>query len=94
MAATIDKAGRVVIPKAVREAAGFEPGMEIEIRLRDGVVEIEPKFAEPRLEYRNGLLVAVADDAGPVPPNEVDEVIEKIRSEGLGYSGLPDADRS
>ena len=30
MKATIDEAGRVVLPEAIREAAGLSPGMEVE----------------------------------------------------------------
>ena len=93
MHAAIDKAGRVVIPKAVREAAGLKPGVKLDIRYRGGVVEIEPKFDGPRLEYRNGLLVGVLDDPGHVPEDEVDNLIQQLRSEGLG-GGLDDVDRS
>ena len=45
MKTTIDKAGRVVIPKKIRDAAGIEPGMELDVRLCDGRVEIEPAAA-------------------------------------------------
>ena len=43
MKSTIDRAGRVVIPKAIREAAGLKPGSALTIAYRDGQVVIEPK---------------------------------------------------
>jgi AbrB family looped-hinge helix DNA binding protein len=38
----MDKAGRLVLPKAIREEAGIEPGIPLRIAVRDGRVEIEP----------------------------------------------------
>ena len=49
METTIDKAGRLVIPKAVREQAGLSPGTRLEISYRDGKVEIEPVVAEAEI---------------------------------------------
>ena len=42
MNATIDKAGRLVVPKAIRDAARLEPGTEVRFRVVSGHVEIEP----------------------------------------------------
>lgn len=82
MKTTIDSAGRLVIPKKLRDQAGLTPGMELEIRCRDGRIEVEPAPINVRLERRDGFLVAVAD--GPMPPltNEmVNEVLDEIRAE-------------
>ena len=38
MNSTIDKAGRIVVPKAIRAAARLEPGTEISFRLVSGRV--------------------------------------------------------
>lgn len=48
MKGTIDEAGRVVIPKAIREAAGLKPGTPLMIEYRNGRVEIERKSPEVR----------------------------------------------
>ena len=66
MRTTIDSAGRVVVPKALRQAIGLEPGSEIELHASEGRIEIEPAPLEVRLERRGGLLVAVP--TRPVPP--------------------------
>ncbi len=42
MRSTIDKAGRVVVPKAMRDELGLTGGTEIEIGLVDGKIEIAP----------------------------------------------------
>ena len=41
MRTTIDKAGRVVIPVAIREAAGLAPGTELEITVDETGVRLE-----------------------------------------------------
>ncbi len=44
MKTTIDAAGRLVIPKKIREEAGLKPGTALDVRVRDGVIEIEPEL--------------------------------------------------
>ena len=42
MQATIDRAGRVVIPKQIRNALGLWPDTELEITIDGGGVRLEP----------------------------------------------------
>jgi AbrB family looped-hinge helix DNA binding protein len=58
MKSTIDKAGRVVIPAAIRARAGLEPGTELEIRFEDGEVRIVRNVARPRLVRVGGRWIA------------------------------------
>ncbi len=58
MKSTIDKAGRVVIPSAIRDRAGLGPGVEIEITLDDAGVRIERIAPGPRLVRVGRRLVA------------------------------------
>jgi AbrB family looped-hinge helix DNA binding protein len=60
MNTTIDAAGRLVIPKEIRRAAELTATLPLELRCRDGVVEIEPASVPVTLERRGRLLVAVA----------------------------------
>ena len=68
MRSTIDKAGRVVIPAAIRERAALYPGAELEITVDDTGVRIERVATGPRLVRVGKRLVArptVAADARP-----------------------------
>lgn len=58
MRATIDKAGRVVIPAAARERAGFSAGTELEITLDETGLRLERVAAGPRLVKVGRRLVA------------------------------------
>ena len=55
MKATIDKAGRLVIPKSLREQLGLTPG-EVELSADGAGLRIQP-VADDRLVERDGLLV-------------------------------------
>ncbi len=66
MITTIDAAGRLVIPREIRREAALEPGTPLEIRWRDGVIEIEPQPLPVKLERKGRLLVA--KPTAKVPP--------------------------
>jgi AbrB family looped-hinge helix DNA binding protein len=76
MPTTIDSAGRVVIPKPLRRRLGLEPGRVVDIRERDGRIEIEPAPTPMRLSRRKGGPVAVP--ATPLPPLTDEMVRETI----------------
>jgi AbrB family looped-hinge helix DNA binding protein len=61
---TIDRAGRVVIPKEIREEAGIEAGMPLEIRCREGRIEIEPRRRPVRIVKKGRLQVAESVETG------------------------------
>jgi AbrB family looped-hinge helix DNA binding protein len=84
MRSTIDHAGRVVIPKAVRESAGLRPGAELEIEYRDGRVEIEPVRKKVKLVRKSGVLVAVPSPGSPkVTVDQVNRIIRDLRERRL-----------
>jgi len=58
MTTTMDRAGRLVIPSDIRREAALEPGTPLEVRWRDGVIEIEPQPLSVRIERKGRLLVA------------------------------------
>jgi len=76
MNTTMDSAGRLVIPAAVRRAAGIVPGTELEIRCVDGRIEIEPAPQRVKLVRRGRFVVAVPKV--PVEPL-TNEVVQATR---------------
>ena len=62
MKTAIDSAGRLVIPKPIRDAAGLKAGVEVEYR--DGKVEIEPSRSQINLVRKGSLLVAGTSGKG------------------------------
>jgi AbrB family looped-hinge helix DNA binding protein len=58
MRTTIDKAGRVVVPAAIRERAGLTPGTELEITVDETGIRLEPVAPGPRLVKIGRRLVA------------------------------------
>jgi AbrB family looped-hinge helix DNA binding protein len=79
MRTTIDGAGRVVIPKAIRAAMGLRPGQEIDVAFTDGRIEIEVAPLDARVEVaRGGWPVLVADNE--VPPLDADVVRATLES--------------
>ncbi len=60
MRSTIDKAGRLVIPKVLRDSIGLVPG-EVEITPEGAGLHIEP-LADDQLQDEDGLLVIPTAD--------------------------------
>lgn len=80
MRTTIDRAGRIVVPKAIRDELALYAGQELEVAARDGKVELEVPPTPMRLEDRDGIPVAVTDV--PMPPLTQDlvrETLERVR---------------
>jgi AbrB family looped-hinge helix DNA binding protein len=61
MHATIDKAGRLVLPKALRDQVGLRPG-EVNIFVDGAGLRVEP-IAGDALEERDGRLVVASSGA-------------------------------
>lgn len=80
MRTTIDPSGRIVVPKPLRDALNLEGGTPLDIRVREGRLEIEPVAAPMRLVRRGKGLVATTDE--PLPTLDADlvrRVTESVR---------------
>lgn len=56
MRTTIDKAGRVVIPREIRRRVGLEPG-EVEVSVDGATVRIEPVAGDELVEVDGRLAI-------------------------------------
>lgn len=82
MKTTIDRAGRLVIPKRIRQEAGLAPGMPLEIQCRNGRVEIEPARVPVRLVRKGRFLVAMPTrKLRPLSAETVQRVLDDLRNE-------------
>ena len=80
MKSTIDAAGRIVVPKALRQALALRPGQPLDIRAGDGRLEIEIAATPMRLKKRGKGVIAVPDDDLPVlTAEQVRETLERVR---------------
>lgn len=80
MRATMDAAGRVVIPKSLREAIGLGDGGEVDIQLTDGALIVTPPTVRKRVVDRNGRATIVPDeDLPPLSDDVVRDVLDVIR---------------
>ena len=77
MKTTMDRAGRLVMPKAIRREARLTPGAPLEVRFRAGHIEIEPAPAKGRLKRKGRLVVAV--------PREPLPALTAVYSDGRSY---------
>jgi AbrB family looped-hinge helix DNA binding protein len=61
METTIDGAGRIVVPKPLREALGLAPGTRLDISAYGGGLTLIPQGRTARLVKEGGRLVADSD---------------------------------
>lgn len=80
MRTTIDAAGRIVVPKPLRQVLDLKPGQVLEIRVGDGRLEIEIAATAMTLRKRGKSVVAVPEtDLPTLTAAEVRETLERIR---------------
>lgn len=78
MHSTLDKFGRVVIPKPVRDALHLTPGTALSVEGRNGEVVLKPRSEAPALKRKGGLLVFAGQ-----PTGDLLDAVERHRRERL-----------
>jgi AbrB family looped-hinge helix DNA binding protein len=76
MKMVIDKFGRIVIPKKIRERLGLLPGSPIKMEERKNAVLIYPESSKPLFEYQDNVLVYMGQ-----PTGDLLEAVKKSREE-------------
>jgi AbrB family looped-hinge helix DNA binding protein len=77
MEAIIDQAGRVVLPKPIRDALGLLPGTKVDITPYGAGAQILPAGRTARLVEEDGVLVAAGET--PVSDDVVFALIDAGR---------------
>jgi AbrB family looped-hinge helix DNA binding protein len=85
MITTIDHAGRLVIPKEIRDLASLKGGTVLDVRWEDGRVVVEPAPVVARLAQKGRFMVAQAPAGQPILTSEAVEATRSaVRGEGQG----------
>lgn len=74
----VDRAGRLVLPKPVREQLQLEPGEPLELESFDDHIVLRPVHSNATAYKKQGILVF---RTGPLKASVVDETIRKVRKE-------------
>ena len=75
----IDKAGRVVIPKSLREALHLEPGDALEMESTGEQITLRPVRGTGPLIKEHGVWVFYTGH--PIPAHATDDLLQQIRDE-------------
>jgi AbrB family looped-hinge helix DNA binding protein len=76
---TIDKAGRVVIPKPLREELHLEPGDTLEMESTGEQITLRPVRGTGPLTKEHGIWVFHSGQ--PLPASSTDNLLQQIREE-------------
>jgi AbrB family looped-hinge helix DNA binding protein len=70
----IDKAGRLIVPKKMRDALHLVPGARLTLRTEGESIILQQESSPKGLYRKNGILVY---DAGPLPPLDTTGLLEE-----------------
>jgi AbrB family looped-hinge helix DNA binding protein len=79
---TLDRFGRVVIPKKVREDLGLEPGVVLKIKKENDKILMEPMHNEPRIVLKKGVLVVTGNATG-----SIEDAVRTLRKKRISKVG-------
>jgi AbrB family looped-hinge helix DNA binding protein len=80
MKTSIDRLGRVVVPKAIRDELQLGGGAPLDIEQRDGVIVLRPLAAEVEIvETPDGPVIAPREGLPPLTDEQVRDVLEQVR---------------
>jgi len=86
--ARMDRFGRVVIPKSIRDALGFAAGTELRVRKKGKEIVLVPTGHSPLLKRKGHVLVFAGGEA----TGDITDIIEKVREERIRQTlGLDDS---
>jgi AbrB family looped-hinge helix DNA binding protein len=83
---SIDKAGRVVLPKPVRDEMQLQPGDSLELESSEDRIVLRPRRGGSGLHKKQGIWVFSTGE--PISAEATDEALRQLRREReLGFLG-------
>jgi AbrB family looped-hinge helix DNA binding protein len=79
----IDKAGRIVIPKKMRDALHLKPGAQLKAEQDGERLTLTPSFREAQLLVENGAPLIIPADSQHAPVITTEMIDELISNERL-----------
>jgi AbrB family looped-hinge helix DNA binding protein len=76
---TLDKAGRVVLPKPLRDEMRLEPGDVLEIESTGEEITLRPLRGQAQLRKKQGVWVFRSGE--PLSASETEKVVRRVRQE-------------
>jgi AbrB family looped-hinge helix DNA binding protein len=75
---TLDKAGRVVLPKPLRDQLRLSPGDTLDVSVEGEAMTLRPRRTVPALQKERGIWVYRTGE--PLTAAETDDVLRGIRN--------------
>jgi AbrB family looped-hinge helix DNA binding protein len=76
---TIDKAGRIVLPKPIRQELRIEPGDTFEVETQGDEIKLRPVRRQAKVWKKRGIWVFSTGER--VTAEAVDKIIQDLRNE-------------
>ena len=82
MKTSLDKFGRVAVPKAIRERLGWADGMQLSLAIHNGALQLKVLDDDHLLRVEDGVLVY-----GGEPTADLQDAVERSRQERMSRLG-------
>jgi AbrB family looped-hinge helix DNA binding protein len=76
---TLDQAGRVVLPKALRDELHLSPGDTLDLTVKGDEVTLRPRRSATPLQKERGIWVLRTGE--PLTADETEETLRKMRAQ-------------
>jgi AbrB family looped-hinge helix DNA binding protein len=76
---TLDKAGRIVLPKPLRDELRLEAGDTLEVEISRDEITLRPSRGHAQLRKKHGIWVYRSGE--PLTQATVDKTVQKVRQE-------------
>lgn len=83
----IDKAGRVVLPKPVRQRFNLLPGDKLRLSADETGIKLEPADPAGKLVRKGSVLVFTGEFSEPVTTEMVEQMIREDREKAAAGAG-------